>query len=922
MRPIKLTMSAFCSYAGEQTIDLAPLGSRGLYLITGDTGAGKTTIFDAITYALFGEASGRNRKTETMRSQYAKAEQKTFVELVFEHRGRQYTVFRSPEYLRPALRGGGMTNNKADARMEMPDGRVITKKGEVNSAVEGLLGVNRDQFMQIAMIAQGSFLELLLASTEKRNDILRQVFHTKPYQLLQERLSVQAKAITDHRKELCAGVRQYIGGIICPPDGELSEEHERLRNNEQPEAEATAALIGRIIAADEAERELKLAEQSRLEKELGETNAALGRARELDKARSGLAEVTAGLDGLRPRLARLDEQLAEQKALAPRAEELAGRITVERNLLPDYEEYAEHQKKLTLWGKELYQLKSRNEAQRRQTDKDDSELQAFKREFEALRGAGERRERIISEGRQLRQRQESLTELLDKLNACMAKETELSAAQERYTASRDAAERLAEAHALLNKSFLDGQAGVLALTLRQGERCPVCGSTEHPAPAKQTVGVPSEKELERAKANADKAQSEAALRSAECGRLNGALQSMREELADRCKANELDSASPSLKRQIDSGIDELKDLLAGLRSQLKEEDARAARREELEMTLPQREKELQAAREALFASEKQAAAKESALSALEQTAEGCRKKLAFASAEEAEAHIRALEAQRAEIIEATARAEEAVKACRSQLDDLGGKKKAYEKQLEEAEQLDSLALSQRVEQLSGEKAALAERLSVLDGALRTNEDIRQKLGGQYGELAELDKRGSWIGSLAETANGKLGKKEKIMLETYVQTVYFDRIIYRANLRLLSMTGGQYELIRCEGIERGQARTGLDLDVIDHCNGSRRTVRSLSGGESFKASLALALGLSDEIQQSAGGVRLDTMFIDEGFGTLSGGDLEQAITVLAGLSQGDRLVGIISHVAELKERIDRQIVVRKDLSGASHAAVKV
>ena len=206
--------------------------------------------------------------------------------------------------------------------------------------------------------------------------------------------------------------------------------------------------------------------------------------------------------------------------------------------------------------------------------------------------------------------------------------------------------------------------------------------------------------------------------------------------------------------------------------------------------------------------------------------------------------------------------------------------------------------------------------------LSSNAAVKKKIEEKSGELTSLEERWAWVKALSNTANGNITGKEKVMLETYIQMTYFDRILVRANRRLLSMTGGQYELVRRQVADNNRSQSGLELDVIDHYNGTQRSVKTLSGGESFKASLSLALGLSDEVQSSAGGIRLDTMFVDEGFGSLDEESLQQAIRTLAELGEGNRLVGIISHVGELKEKIDRQIVVTKAKTGGSRAEIRV
>lgn len=241
-------------------------------------------------------------------------------------------------------------------------------------------------------------------------------------------------------------------------------------------------------------------------------------------------------------------------------------------------------------------------------------------------------------------------------------------------------------------------------------------------------------------------------------------------------------------------------------------------------------------------------------------------------------------------------------------------------QLKDAEEIDVDTEKKRQTELTTEKADLTKAITVISSRLDRNGEALKNIRKGSGRLTEVETKWTWVKALSNTANGNIGGKEKIMLETYVQMTYFDRILARANTRFMIMSGGQYELKRRIEAENNRSQSGLELDVIDHYNGTERSVKTLSGGESFKASLSLALGLSDEIQSSAGGIRLDTMFVDEGFGSLDDESLQQAMRALYGLTEGNRLVGIISHVSELKEKIDKQIVVTKEKSGGSRAEI--
>ena len=574
MRPLRLTLSAFGPYAAETTLELEKLGKGGLYLVTGDTGAGKTTLFDAITYALYDHSSGGVREGAMLRSQYADPKTPTFVELEFEVNDARYTVRRNPEYPRPKARGEGFTTEKADATLTYADGRPpVTKARDVNAAVLDILGLDYNQFCQIAMIAQGQFTKLLNASTEERSRIFRKLVRTQRYAKLQDRLQEEASRLNQQRLAQNTQLDSLLAGLQVAPD--------------DPDADALAALC----AQTEPATALTLLEELLQRQQAAQEAAA-----------ASLADTEARLDAIQQQLgaarqaAQLARQLAEQQAA----------------------------------------------------------LDLLEADRTALRAGMEQAEAA------------------------------LRTAQQNYAAAKAAVDALRSQQAAAQSS----------------------------APAQPP-------------------------------------ETLREAAA-----------------------------------------------------------ELTAARDAARGQEKQLAAR-----------------------------------------------------------------------------------------------------------LLPNRRIMEQYRTAAAQHAALEQRAQWVGALAATAGGTLTSKQKIKLEAYIQMDYLDRILRHANLRLMQMTDAQYELERI-GAENQRSQSGLDLGVIDHYNGTRRSVKTLSGGESFKASLALALGLSDEVQSAAGGIRLDTLFLDEGFGSLDEESLEQAIRVLAGLTEGDRLVGIISHVGALKDRIDRQVVVHKNRTGGS------
>ena len=1192
MRPTKLTISAFGPYAGRTVLDLDSLGQNGLYLITGDTGAGKTTLFDAITFALYGEASGDNRSPGMFRSKYAAPETPTFVELEFLCREQRYTVRRVPEYQRPKLHGTGTTAQRAEASLILPQGNPITKPREVDAAIRDILGLDRNQFMQIAMIAQGDFLKLLLASTEDRKLIFRKIFKTDRFQRLQESLKRESGALNDRCSDARKSVEQYIAGVLCPEEGELAEKLRQARAGQLP-MEATTALIPRILEEDKA-HSLRLQEElEELEEQLKAIHTRLSMAREQEQSREALAQMeqalareaalltqaeqarTRELDrkplhtGLiqeitlleadLPRYAQLDRQrqrreeegrqleqqrqaLAQGKAELQRREgELAAARTAleelknagEENLkllerekdtalrletlelfekqrshlsrlegtrqlleaqleakqaeaaqtdalrqravllrseLPGYDVLAQKRAKVKSVQARLTQQTQELTRQKADADRLRQQWNRGKQELEPLAHAPARREQLLAgktetlhRGRLLNQLQARLTELEDAAR-------KLERGQADYLAAARQAEETQRQYFRLNAAFLAEQAGILAQQLTEGVPCRVCGSVHHPNPACKSENAPTEAQLNRARELSDQAQQvmqqcsescagwkaqhsgllrqvtalledlnaapdaaaarlalpgwleenrqneqrleeelkvqernvlrkqelEEALPNMEKGlaelsdrvaALEASLSAGRAELAgctrevreqeamlscatrqeaeaeaERCtrtaeqltasleearkrfhQARQDLAAAQSVLEQTEARLSRLCQLEGGeedihtqaqtllpalkwqqeeLKGKLLESEEKLRRKQELEETLPGLQQLAQERAAQNGALENRIASGEASLAALEQQVQALAGTLRFETRQQAQQALGEKCHARDALSQALERAEQEYRTRSESVIRLRSAARQLRLQLEAAPAIDGAAEQEHQSAALARRQQLQREKQGCDGRIAANAPALKNIHARQAELVALEARYAWVRALSNTANGNLPGKEKIMLETYIQMAYFDRILHRANLRLLVMTDGQYELKRRTEAENNRSQSGLELDVIDHWSGGTRSVKTLSGGESFLASLALALGLSDVIQSSSGGVRLDTMFVDEGFGSLDEEALDQAMKALVSLTQGNRLVGIISHVGELKTRIDRQVLVTKDRSGGSSAKIIV
>ena len=1097
MRPLKLTVSAFGPYAGKVVMDLERLGEQGLYLITGDTGAGKTTIFDAITYALYGEPSGSDRDPSMFRSKYAQPETPTQVELVFSYGGKIYTVRRNPEYERPAKKGGGTTIQKADAELVLPDGRLVTKAREVNREIAGIIGLDRSQFSQIAMIAQGDFRKLLQADTKRRQEIFREIFKTRYYMVFQEKMKSEAGGLQRDCEAARASVQQYIGGVVCQEDDLLRPRVLKAQAGELPFQE-TVELIQRLIDQDQAEETRRQAALDRLDGALKEVSALLGKAQEAQKVGEKLEQAQREREELLPQVEMARNALQTEQEKMPRQEAIGKELAALEAELPRYQELSRQEDDLAALAESIAALEENCSRQEEARTAQEQSLEAWRQELDALASVDADRERLLREREQAEsrkaaltalntqveqwqtclqklgegqrqrekleqqkaelsarlaeekevlkaaqesflataglsgekqellhrqerahERQQALSRLLTGLDEYDAEESALQAAQRVYEQVRARSEQMEETYRRKNRAFLDEQAGVLAQSLTEGQPCPVCGSLHHPAPAQLSGGAPTETELEEAKAAWEEAQQAAQEASMAAGTQRAALKEREKQLiqamADHIDSPALDTARERLAVCQGDVLGELTRLHQGLmdleaqlvhRTELEQEiahreevltelDGQAAklqetinlaevdqsalcgqqrqledalcrdlsahledcpletaptainqalaeimgeiaplaereqaladklrRKQELGQQIPVAEQALRRLEEAAAKVREELAGARSRQKEMAGQIQARRDKLPFPNEESAREKITALREEHQSLTHALALAQETASERQKELAAADAAMEELRRLLESAQTVDVEALQQQSQDLTRQRTEESEAQKAIHTRLVTNRTALDHIRERAADLEKLEERYRWMRALSNTVNGNLTGKEKIALETYIQMTFFDRILQRANLRLLVMSGGQYELKRRREAENNRSQSGLELDVIDHYNGSERSVKSLSGGESFKASLSLALGLSDEVQSAAGGIRLDTMFVDEGFGSLDEESLAQAIRALTGLTEGKRLVGIISHVSELKEKIDKQIIVTKEKTGGSRIEIVV
>ena len=914
MRPLKLIISAFGPYGNKIALDMEQLGEQGLYLITGDTGAGKTTIFDAICFALYGEASGSSRQNDMLRSNFAQPATPTFVELTFQCAGKIYTVRRSPEYLRPKERGEGLTVQKAEACLIYPDARQpVTRWKDVTVAVTELIGLDRGQFSQIAMIAQGDFLRLLQAKTEERSKIFREIFHTSRFQQFQERAKREAAVLRSDCEALERRMEQWVSEIQLPRDSVYWERMEEI-----PADSAAVELLQLLIEEDQAVLEDLQAILAEKDQELKLLDQKIGQAELAVRAKKDLNSTVTFTEQVSERLILSQQELREHVEDRTAAMELRLQADVLRHKLPQYDALTERSDRMKYLTRRMESAGRDQEAaakKERELERTVAKIQEETPEVKelAVRAANLGYERQTLETRSLELKR--MLELLKQYRLALAS---LECGQRAYILAREEADRLFASYHSMERAFLDQQAGILAQGLSDGVPCPVCGSLEHPRMAVLPDNAPKQSDLEQERKWYQEAVERRDRASAEAHRLQAKLDAAEQLLRDTVQ-DQADLSDP------DAAQKQLTHLRGEIQQKIEAHSRDAGNVYKKLAELEKRQSELPVLRQLLTQTtaenhriSKEQTAMEAEKTAVENEWNKIRAELEFSTKEEANREISRL-VKRAEQLELfLENLQTQVQELQQEYDTGRVKIDALQKQLSELPRCELEVLCGEREQITESKKEVIRRQEETSRRYASNVRICHQLKQALPQLETLHGKWNIARNLSETVNGSLSGKERVMLETYVQMTFFDRVLRRANLRLLDMTGGRYTLKRRKAAGQ-RSQTGLELDVIDHATGVSRSVSSLSGGESFQASLSLALGMSDELQP-VGGVRLDTLFVDEGFGSLDEEALRQAMQTLQKLSQGNRLVGIISHVELLKSWVDRQIRVVRRLDGQSEVVL--
>ena len=1034
MRPVNLIISAFGPYAKRQELDFEKLNGRNIFVITGTTGAGKTTIFDAISYALYGEASGESRENDSLRSHFAESDVETFVELDFELRGEVYKIRRSPKQPKKKVRGEGFTEKDAEAVLEMPKGKVISGVNNVNEKINEILGINKAQFKQIVMLPQGEFKKLLLANSVEREDVFRKIFNTYNFESIQKSLKEKALNLSKDRN-LCKDrmkthlnniqgkhniqIGEYIDflGVINELNELIAKEEEAYRENESNIKRIKAKLEEKnkekLIAVQnnemliEKEQSLKALDELLLKKESIEKSKILSdrakkakevsyiekeyieKANYLSRKETEENECNKNVETLKEKLVELQESVKNEENKGIYRDKLSEEIGHLKTLEPKIRDYDNIKKlileleKKSIEVKELINKKDEetkllktNKDKREQELKDISELQLRKVNLD---NEIENKTKLINEAR----------DAFKTINLYEKLKVEHNKIKDKYLKQEDIFKKIKYEYEHMEDVYRKEQAGILADSLKDGEACPVCGSLNHPNKAvKSNDNIPTEEELKSKKAEFEKHQLENNNTMMELTKINSeasnilencnkSLSKLSNDISinpnyDSSSKEEVKNIGINLKSNIEVLNNEIKEIenkinkKEDMESELLKIDGALNKNEELINSLKESDKDiyakLQANKASLEELERDIPKDIISVDCLNKTINNKvlelensknRLKLVIKNRDES---LNMLEGEKAKVKEIIKNIKEAsvelneknklfidsiktngfeskedyieAKEYIEKINDLDKEIESYNNELslmkeknktlnEKCKDLISIninVIDEEIKEIRKEEELKTEEVKNEHSILQNNKNVLKKVIELNKDFNKKEEEYKVIGELADLANGK--KSPYISFERYVLASYFQDIIDAANLRLEKMTGERFSLKRKTSKSKGAGQKGLELEIYDNYTASSRDVSSLSGGESFKASLSLALGLSDVVQASSGGVSLETMFVDEGFGTLDPQSLDNAIDSLLELQKGGRLVGIISHVQELKERVDAKIEVVSTKEGST------
>lgn len=924
MRPTKLTLSAFGPYPDKVELSLADLGQAGLYLICGDTGAGKTTVFDAIAFALFGETSGTTRDTKTLRSDFAKPSTETFVELEFEYQSETYVIRRCPSYQRAKLRGEGTTTNNPTAEFIRPGKAPITKLSDVNEAVVQLLGMDRSQFSQIVMIAQGDFRKLLNSDTRERSLIFRKLFDTSLYERFTNELEAQRNDLKGEYERLLAELQGLAQQADLVAGSERQLRFDELRKADRINFEILIEETEHQLEEDEAAKGELQSNMFKVERTRTHIVELLAKLQELEALQVEQGKLEQAHSDALTALTESEAKLIEEESKAPERSSLTAQIAAETEQLKSYERIDAVKKDLQKLESEVEQIKldlaTATETIEKLSDAAATCAAGLKQLENApveLALAQSSVEKAQSDLQRAVEQSKAHSEIVKRIK--LAEEMHASRLALYESRKAEASMRSARAQQL-QQAYLDNQAGYLASTLQEGVPCPVCGSATHPQPAayagEEISKASVDQAIEAYQASQIAYESAASESSSAHAQLNACMDELDRFAQDLGLQGNAADQTEALSEAGKAAVFAFQTAQKAL-SEAQEKAKRHAEALALNEQLCSKLRECRSQADEASRAE---LTKLTEIESMRATYAELTRNISHLNLSEARTSIRSKERRLEELNTSLAEAQHALGTRRVEAAKLESQMTANAKRLNELKAVvgatDAAELQARLSQANALSSSLVDQNDVVTARLGSNKAVLNRSKEALSKSSAILTQYGEIGILADTAAGKLKGKDRISFEAYVQGMYFDRIIDAANRRLSIATNGRYELRHREQAKSQKGQSGLDLDVLDNYTGKVRDASSLSGGESFQASLSLALGLSDVVQQNTGGIRLDTMFIDEGFGSLDEEALQNALRMLTTLANDDKLIGIISHVDELKQCIDRKIVVKRGREGSS------